>query len=128
VIKLNSKTSVLRLATSTASNVKVSYAFKDTNKGTFKPFQIGGSILPPITVAGITEVVPAPSDFAVRQVTSIAMYNAGVDCILKLEEFDGVDVNERFNRNILSGEIAEFDDIQGWVIYDVTGLKKPAVA
>lgn len=128
MIKLNSKTSELRLVTPVASDIRVSYSARDTNKGTFKIHWVGGKILPPITVAGTTTLVKPPKDVAIRQIEGLAMHNSGVDSQLILEEFDGVDVIERFNRILLAGETAEFDDIQGWVIYDAVGLKKPAVA
>lgn len=122
MLKQYSTTTVIRVVTGVAGAIQASYSYEDENIGTFQVREVGGDVIPPITVAGPSVLVPAPYTNTARRVTQIALHNAGaVDNPITVEEFDGVNSVPRWSRTMVAGEIVEYDEEKGWIVYAPEG-------
>ena len=124
MLNLTSTNHVVRLVTSSASQIRCHASWGDLNAGTVT---LGGQIVAPITTATTTTVVPAPASGTVRNVKGIYITNtsASASTRVAVEIFDGTNAAELMGFILLPGENMTFNEEGRWSHRDAVGAEYP---
>lgn len=124
MINLTSTSDLIRVVTSSASQIEVHASYVDFNGTAVTP---GRTNTPHITTATTTTVVPSPGSSVQRNLKHLNITNdhASVACIITVEHTDGTTVEELISVTLLSGENMVLGEDGRWTHYDANGAVYP---
>jgi len=124
MINLTSTSDLIRVVTSSASQIEVHASYVDFNGTAVTP---GRTNTPHITTATTTTVVPSPGSSVQRNLKHLNITNdhASVACIITVEHTDGTTVEELISVTLLSGENMVLGEDGRWTHYDSNGAIYP---
>lgn len=124
MINLTSTSDLIRVVTSSASQIEVHASYVDFNGTAVTP---GRTNTPHITTATTTTVVPSPGSSVQRNLKHLNITNdhASVACIITVEHTDGTTVEELISVTLLSGENMVLGEDGRWTHYDANGAIYP---
>lgn len=124
MINLTSTSDLIRVITSSASQIEVHASYVDFNGTAVTP---GRTNTPHITTATTTTVVPSPGSSVQRNLKHLNITNdhASVACIITVEHTDGTTVEELISVTLLSGENMVLGEDGRWTHYDSNGAVYP---
>lgn len=124
MINLTSTSDLIRVVTSSASQIEVHASYVDFNGTAVTP---GRTNTPHITTATTTTVVPSPGSSVQRNLKHLNITNdhASVACIITVEHTDGTTVEELISVTLLSGENMVLGEDGRWTHYDSNGAVYP---
>lgn len=124
MINLTSTSDLIRVVTSSASQIEVHASYVDFNGTAVTP---GRTNTPHITTATTTTVVPSPGSSVQRNLKHLNITNdhASVACIITVEHTDGTTAEELISVTLLSGENMVLGEDGRWTHYDANGAVYP---
>lgn len=124
MINLTSASDLIRVVTSSASQIEVHASYVDFNGTAVTP---GRTNTPHITTATTTTVVPSPGSSVQRNLKHLNITNdhASVACIITVEHTDGTTAEELISVTLLSGENMVLGEDGRWTHYDANGAVYP---
>lgn len=124
MINLTSTSDLIRVVTSSASQIEVHASYVDFNGTAVTP---GRTNTPYITTATTTTVVPSPGSGVQRNIKHLNITNdhASVACVITVEHTDGTTAEELISVTLLSGENMVLGEDGRWTHYDANGAVYP---
>ena len=124
MINLTSTSDLIRVVTSSASQIEVHASYVDFNGTAVTP---GRTNTPHITTATTTTVVPSPGSGVQRNLKHLNITNdhASVACVVTIEHTDGTTAEELISVTLLSGENMVLGEDGRWTHYDSNGAIYP---
>ena len=124
MINLTSTSDLIRVVTSSASQIEVHASYVDFNGTAVTP---GRTNTPYITTATTTTVVPSPGSGVQRNLKHLNITNdhASVACVVTVEHTDGTTAEELISVTLLSGENMVLGEDGRWTHYDSNGAVYP---
>lgn len=124
MINLTSTSDIIRLVTSSASQIECHASWVDFNGTTVTP---GRQNTAHITTATTTTVVAAPGSSVQRNVKHLNITNdhASQSCVITVEHYDGTTAEELISVTLLSGENMVLGEDGRWTHYDANGAVYP---
>ena len=124
MINLTSTSDLIRVVTSTASQIEVHASYVDFNGTTVTPGRTNTAY---ITTATTTTVVPSPGSGVQRNLKHLNITNdhASVACVVTIEHTDGTTAEELISVTLLSGENMVLGEDGRWTHYDSNGAVYP---
>lgn len=125
MINLTSTSDIIRLVTSSASQIECHASWVDFNGTTVTP---GRQNTAHITTATTTTVVAAPGSSVQRNVKYLNITNdhASASCVVTVEHFDGTTAEELRQATLLPGESLSVGEDNKWVHYSANSAEYPA--
>ena len=124
MINLTSTSDLIRVVTSSASQIEVHASYVDFNGTAVTP---GRTNTPHITTATTTTVVPSPGSSVQRNLKHLNITNdhASVACVITVEHTDGTTAEELISVTLLSGENMVLGEDGRSTHYDANGAVYP---
>ena len=124
MINLTSTSDLIRVVTSSASQIEVHASYVDFNGTTVTP---GRTNTPHITTATTTTIVGSPGSSVQRNVKHLNITNdhASASCGVTVEHSDGTTVIELMAFTLLPGENMVFNEEGRWAHRDANGAEYP---
>lgn len=124
MLNLASTSDIIRVTTSSASQIEIHASFVDYSAGVVTP---GRANTPYITTATTTTVVASPAVSTYRNVRNLNITNdhASQSCAVSVEHYDGVTAIELMQFILLPGENMIFDETGNWTHRDAQGAEYP---
>ena len=124
----NSPSTVLRVITGSAGDIKATYSAVDapTSVSSSSSFTPTGPVIASITAAGTNTIVPAPGASLVRNVKQLTLRNhhASISNLCTLERFDGTNATEEWKGTLLPGEAVYLNENGDWTVEGADGIVK----
>ena len=127
MLNLISTNNLIRIITTSISNIEVHTSWVDYNSSTGQ-VNLGSQNTPNITTATTTTIVPVPPVDVIRNVKAIYATNVSTNANTRVvvEHFDGVNAVELMGFILLPGENMTFNEEGRWNHRDAQGAEYPA--